>query len=704
MKSASNELNPREVVHKVVKDDLGGLASCSSVGQMPRNRQQVKDLARNQTAAERKKNLSGNYDHDDPWYRILGESKKQASNKKTAFIRDVRVAPEPLCILATDRQLNDMRRFCSNPIEYRPFTVDPTFNIGKYNVTPITYQHLLLGNRRDGKHPSLIGPVLVHEKKTTETYSTFSGTLRTLEPELRDVMAFGTDDEQALIQGFRNNFDRSVHLLCELHLKKNIQKKLQDMGIVGEAKASIVADIFGKITGAVKESGLTEAQDEDKFQNMLHNLKEKWSMLHKNGAEFHKWFEDKKGKEFAMSVISPVRQRAGLGCPPERFTTNRSEHTNRMIQEFMKKDSNRKKSVDEFSFCISLAKLVNTQNQEVELAVARSGEFKIREKFKFLEVSPDKWGSMQDGQRIKALEKVHTVTLEQSSASSADRISNILNSNEEPLTQELVRGGVDWIPRALLSTMVNQAITLTTTPSAITNQSSDTFVVASSSDPRKPHIVNIFPNGKTDCSDCPGFKASSLCKHTIAVFSKLKRIDELIGWLARTKRGKRGINFSKVITHGMPEGRGKKGNLAPRKRGRESKTTTAMVIPRVSDSIPGPPVLIQTSIPPSTPSSNRLFSTSERLQLSPTRTQEHHQLIFNTPSRASSHQFQPSQSVSEIRPTGLTSQQLTRVMLQPPIFLPPVTCTVSNPSFNCPPQHRALHFPNQYLVSFWYTS
>ena len=168
LKSESNKLNPREAVHKVVKNDLGGLASCSSVGQMPRNRQQVKDLTRNQSVAGCKKSLSENYEQDDPWYRILGESKKQACNRKTPFIRDVRVAPEPLCILATDRQLNDLRRFCCNPIEYRPFTVDPTFNIGKYNVTPITYQHLLLENRRDGKHPSLIGSVLFHDKKTTE--------------------------------------------------------------------------------------------------------------------------------------------------------------------------------------------------------------------------------------------------------------------------------------------------------------------------------------------------------------------------------------------------------------------------------------------------------------------------------------------------------------------------------------------------------
>ena len=116
LKNVSNELNPCVIAHKVVKDDLGGLANCSSIGQMPRNRQQVKDLARNQSAASCKKSMSGNYEHDDPWYRILGESKKQTSNKKTAFIRDVRVAPEPLCILVTDWQLNDLKRFCCNPV------------------------------------------------------------------------------------------------------------------------------------------------------------------------------------------------------------------------------------------------------------------------------------------------------------------------------------------------------------------------------------------------------------------------------------------------------------------------------------------------------------------------------------------------------------------------------------------------------------
>ena len=161
---------------------------------------QVKDLSRYKDVRKRaRKTLSENADDDDPWFRLLVESKKQASTRSTAFIRDVRIAPEPLCVMTSDRQLNDLKRFCCNPVQFRPFTVDPTFDIGQFNVTPITYQHLVLENKREGKHPSLIGPVLLHERKTEETYSTFSATLRTLEPGLREFLAFGTDDEQALI-------------------------------------------------------------------------------------------------------------------------------------------------------------------------------------------------------------------------------------------------------------------------------------------------------------------------------------------------------------------------------------------------------------------------------------------------------------------------------------------------------------------------
>jgi hypothetical protein len=142
VKNLCQENKPRKVMYKTVTEELGGIVSCSSVGHLRQNRQQIKDFARNQSNDKECKNLSGEEKTDNPWYRLLSECKSQAANKPTAFIRDVRVAPEPLCVMTTDRQLSDLKPFCCNSLEYRPFTVDLTFDIGNYDITPITYQLL----------------------------------------------------------------------------------------------------------------------------------------------------------------------------------------------------------------------------------------------------------------------------------------------------------------------------------------------------------------------------------------------------------------------------------------------------------------------------------------------------------------------------------------------------------------------------------
>ena len=112
LKSASEKSKPREVVYKTVTEELQGLPSCSGIGQLPRGRQQVQDFGRKPRDKKSVplKNISGAGRQDDPWFRLLGDCKKQARNRKSAFIRDVRVAPEPMCILTTDRQLNDTVR------------------------------------------------------------------------------------------------------------------------------------------------------------------------------------------------------------------------------------------------------------------------------------------------------------------------------------------------------------------------------------------------------------------------------------------------------------------------------------------------------------------------------------------------------------------------------------------------------------------
>ena len=218
----AGEMKAREAVHHAITDDLGGLQSCVGLGQVSRNRQQVNDMARRKAVSKESypKNMSGAGRTSDPWYMLLNESKIQGRDPKNTFVPDVRVGAEPFCVVGTNRQLDDLKRFCCNPVVYQPSTLDPTFDFGPYNVKPISYQHLTVLRREDGKHRKMIGPVLLHEKKTQSTYSLFGGTLKSLEPELKNVMAFGTDDEKALAEGFTETFERSTHLLCEFPFAK----------------------------------------------------------------------------------------------------------------------------------------------------------------------------------------------------------------------------------------------------------------------------------------------------------------------------------------------------------------------------------------------------------------------------------------------------------------------------------------------------
>jgi hypothetical protein len=75
--------------------------------------------------------------------------------------------------------------------------------------------------------------------------------------------------------------------------------------------------------------------------------------MHNGGEEFHDWFMLNKAPEFVKSVIRPVRQLAGLGCPPEKFNTNRSERTNGVIQDYVKRECGGG-AVNEYIFAMTM--------------------------------------------------------------------------------------------------------------------------------------------------------------------------------------------------------------------------------------------------------------------------------------------------------------------------------------------------------------
>ena len=114
-------------------------------------------------------------------------------------------------------------------------TVDPTFNLGEFDVSPITYRYELLKSVRTEKSPVFIGPIMIYYRKTFHTYVFFASTLVGLRPDLQDLRAFGTDGEKALAEAFSHEFSYALHLTCFNHCRQNIKRKLQELNYPEEA-------------------------------------------------------------------------------------------------------------------------------------------------------------------------------------------------------------------------------------------------------------------------------------------------------------------------------------------------------------------------------------------------------------------------------------------------------------------------------------
>lgn len=145
MKSCSS-LSVKDTMTSVI-DEVGGLVNARSVGSIPKSREQV--------SYYKSKGKTNTGKSEDVLYNVMLQCK--SSDPTNAFVRAVVAAPEPMAVLCTDQQLDDMVRFLTNPAEFSIMGVDPTFNFGDFNATPIVYRNLLLQHRTKGHCPIMLG-------------------------------------------------------------------------------------------------------------------------------------------------------------------------------------------------------------------------------------------------------------------------------------------------------------------------------------------------------------------------------------------------------------------------------------------------------------------------------------------------------------------------------------------------------------------
>ena len=154
-----------------------------------------------------------------------------------------------ILVVELKQQFNDIECFstCNDPTRGSVLGIDPTFNLGDFYATPTTNEHMLLKNRKTGKHPVYIGPVMVHQNRKHDTYYYFASQLKKMRPGLEGLSAVGTDGK-ALSSAFKSVFPGGSHLLCQLH-KRDITVKLRSMNMQEPSTKQILGDIFGSANG-----------------------------------------------------------------------------------------------------------------------------------------------------------------------------------------------------------------------------------------------------------------------------------------------------------------------------------------------------------------------------------------------------------------------------------------------------------------------
>ena len=293
---------------------------------LPRNIQQIKNYRR-----------TGHSKDSNVLYSVMLQC-KLVEGTSDAFVRDVKAAPDPQCVLFFDWQLNDLVRFLTDSRQFSVLTADTTYNLGQFYVTPTTYRHLMLVDITLQKHPTMAGPILVHQRKDFASFNYFANTMICFEKKLKEVLAFGTDGDQALIEAFAHNFPFAKQLRCFIHMKKNISTKLKDNGIPPSVSQEFVSDIFGKRSGGTYEEGLVDSADPTDFDSRLQNCKDVWNTREcpyqrPGQMSFFDYFNQYHASNVRHTMLKDVRIAVGLGYPPDIFTTNASESLNAALKK-----------------------------------------------------------------------------------------------------------------------------------------------------------------------------------------------------------------------------------------------------------------------------------------------------------------------------------------------------------------------------------
>ena len=166
-----------------------------------------------------------------------------------------------------------------------------------------------------GHHPVCIGPGILHKQKRLTSYKTLPLIMTKYRRETTDVLVFCTDGKENLYSAMAEVFVNAKHLRCDNHLKDNVKRKLNELGIGRIAASEIFFDIFGKGMGNVAEGGLANCKSTEEFDAAFEGAMKNWM-----------------ADVIRNCCTAEIRSMCGLGFPPKVYNQNASDCMNRLVK------------------------------------------------------------------------------------------------------------------------------------------------------------------------------------------------------------------------------------------------------------------------------------------------------------------------------------------------------------------------------------
>ena len=549
---------PRDAVSQSLQE-AGGIVGMNAPSDIPRNRNQV---------AHYRTNYGDNKSKTDELATLV----HMANSKDTenSFVRSVAITPEKSVFCATDRQLKDVERFCTKANRFCILGVDPTYNLGPCYVTLTTYRHLLF-RTKDGQHPVMLGPLLLHTGKTYDSYFPLPSNMIKFNRNLNGILVTGTDAEENVFRPFNDLCNSTINQYCSIHLHENVKSQLSN--IPSMDKNQIFNDLFGSVDGDYKVKGVVDAEGEIEFEEFFTKFCQKWAKY----PEFIAYIIGEKEEVMKTSMRADIRSICGLGYPPATYNQNANECMNRWVKD---KLTNPLKSFTDVVHL--LEKEIRRQDDQIFLSLSGTGEWTLDSSLK---------GSRFDI-GIRYFQKtVHQRKGFLKAFNDYVEVPQILLPSEnsgEQLSIAANDSGLLFPPMEVLQPIFKKAANyIKDLGNAVVKApgvNKGLYFVASRQNSNQPHKVATLQRGNISC-DCQNYKSYNICSHTLVV----AEMESVLGeFLKAVKRKKRTIDG--VINR--PDS-GKKKKATQVRRGRPSSSskrpqptfamTTDTPIPRYPD-------------------------------------------------------------------------------------------------------------------------